>query len=54
MTICIIGNGLSALALAKTLVNQNIYVDLLVKKKNLKVGGFKCRILKVCCTVCSL
>ena len=37
MTICIIGNGLSALALAKTLVNQNIYVALLVKKKNLKV-----------------
>jgi hypothetical protein len=26
-------NGLSALTLAKALVNQNIYVDILTKKK---------------------
>ena len=34
MTICIIGNSLSALTLAKALVKQNIYVDVLCKKKN--------------------
>ena len=32
MKICILGSGLSALALAKALVNEKIYVDLLVKK----------------------
>ena len=36
MTVCILGNGLSALTLAKTLVNQNIYVDVLFQKKELK------------------
>jgi 2-octaprenyl-6-methoxyphenol hydroxylase len=34
MTICILGNGLSALTLAKALVNQNIYVDIVFQKKN--------------------
>ena len=33
MRICIIGGGLTSLALAKALVNQNIYVDLLTDKK---------------------
>ena len=33
MRICIIGGGLTSLALAKALVNQNIYVDLLGDKK---------------------
>ena len=35
MKICILGSGLSALALAKALVNEKIYVDLLAKKKKL-------------------
>jgi len=36
MRICIIGGGLTSLALAKALINQNIYVDLLGdKKKNI-------------------
>jgi len=34
MTICIIGNNLTALTLAKALVNLNIRVDLLYNKKN--------------------
>ena len=34
MTICIIGNGLTALTLAKALIKQNIYVDVLYEKKN--------------------
>ena len=33
MRVCIIGSGLSSLALAKALVNQNIYVDILIDKK---------------------
>ena len=33
MRICIIGSGLTSLALAKALVNQNIYVDILIDKK---------------------
>ena len=33
MKVCILGNGLSSLALAKTLVNQNIYVELIDGKK---------------------
>ena len=33
MRICIIGSGLTSLALAKALVNQNIYVDILREKK---------------------
>ena len=34
MKVCIIGQGLSSLALAKALINQNINVDLLFSKKN--------------------
>ncbi len=33
MKICIIGCGLTSLALAKALVNQNIHVDILFGKK---------------------
>ena len=33
MRICIIGSGLTSLALAKALVNQNLYVDILRDKK---------------------
>ena len=33
MRVCILGSGLSSLALAKALVNQNIYVDLIAQKK---------------------
>ena len=36
MKVCIIGNSLSSLTLAKALVNQNIYVHNLVKVKNTK------------------
>ena len=38
MSVCILGNGLSSLTLAKALVNQNIYVELITQKKNLKIG----------------
>ena len=33
MTICIVGNSLTALTLAKALTKQNIYVDVLYEKK---------------------
>jgi len=33
MKVCILGAGLSSLTLAKALVNENIFVDLLTKKK---------------------
>ena len=33
MRICLIGSGLTSLALAKVLVNQNIHVDILRDKK---------------------
>ena len=33
MKVCILGSGLSALTLAKALVNQNIFVDILASKK---------------------
>ena len=33
MKICLIGSGLTSLALAKALVNQNIHVDILFGKK---------------------
>ena len=36
MRVCILGNGLSSLALSKALVNQNIYVDLITKKKQIR------------------
>ena len=38
MAICIIGNGLSALTLAKALVEQNIFVDVMCDKKNLHIS----------------
>ena len=38
MTICILGNGLTALTLAKALTKQNIYVDVLYNKKNLNIN----------------
>tara|TARA_B100001250_G_scaffold9666_1_gene8366 strand:- start:2900 stop:3976 length:1077 start_codon:yes stop_codon:yes gene_type:complete len=34
MKVCIIGNGLSSLTLAKALINENIYVDIFTQKKN--------------------
>ena len=37
MTVCILGNSLTALTLAKALVNYEIYVDLLFNKKNYKI-----------------
>jgi 2-octaprenyl-6-methoxyphenol hydroxylase len=33
MRVCILGDGLSALTLAKALINQNIFVDIFIKKK---------------------
>ena len=38
MTICILGNSLTALTLAKALTNQNIYVDVLFNKKNIDIN----------------
>jgi 2-octaprenyl-6-methoxyphenol hydroxylase len=38
MSVCILGNGLSSLTLAKALVNQNIHVELISQKKNQKIG----------------
>ena len=37
MRVCIIGSGLSALALAKALVNQNVFVDIVSNSKNRKI-----------------
>ena len=33
MKVCILGNGLTGLTLAKALVNKNIHVDLFTQKK---------------------
>jgi 2-octaprenyl-6-methoxyphenol hydroxylase len=38
MKICILGNGLTALTLAKALIKQNIYVDVLHSIKNLNIS----------------
>jgi 2-octaprenyl-6-methoxyphenol hydroxylase len=38
MTVCILGNSLTALTLAKTLVNYKINVDLFSSKKNYKIS----------------
>ena len=35
MKVCILGSGLSALTLAKALVNQKICVDILLSKKKI-------------------
>ena len=37
MKVCILGNGLTALTLAKALTKQNIYVDVLYNKKNVGI-----------------
>jgi len=36
MKVCVVGDGLSALTLAKALVNQNVFVDILAEKKGRK------------------
>ena len=36
MKVCILGSGLSALTLAKALVNENISVDMVSSEKKLK------------------
>ncbi len=38
MRVCVLGSGLSALTLAKALVNENIYVDILSLNKNHKIS----------------
>ena len=38
MRVCILGNSLSSLTLAKALVNQKIYVDLIIQKKLYKIN----------------
>ena len=38
MKVSILGSGLTALTLAKALVNQNIYVEIISQKKNQKIG----------------
>ena len=35
MRVCIIGDGLSSLTLAKALINENIYVDVFGPKKKI-------------------
>ena len=39
MTVCILGNSLTALTLAKVLVNYEIDVDVIFNKKNYKISG---------------
>ena len=41
MTVCIIGSGLSALTLAKALVNKKIYVDIFMSKKKIKLTSLE-------------
>ena len=38
MTVCILGNSLTALTLAKALTKQNIYVDVFHSIKNLNIS----------------
>jgi len=38
MTVCILGNGLTALTLARALVNCEIDVDVLYNKKNYMIS----------------
>jgi hypothetical protein len=38
MTVCILGNSLTALTLAKILVNYEINVDVIFNKKNYKIS----------------
>ena len=37
MRVCILGSGLTALTLAKALVNQNVFVDVVSDGKNYKL-----------------
>ena len=37
MKICIIGNSLTSLTLAKALVNREIFVDIFYKNKNIEI-----------------
>ena len=39
MTVCILGNGLTAMTLAKALVNCKINVDVYFNKKNYKINN---------------
>ena len=39
MTVCILGNGLTALTLAKALVNHEISVDVFSNKKNYRINN---------------
>ena len=39
MTVCIVGNGLTALTLAKSLVNCKIDVEVFTNKKNYKISN---------------
>ena len=39
MTVCILGNSLTALTLAKALVNYEIDVDVIFNKKNYKINN---------------
>ena len=41
MTVCILGNGLTALTLAKALVNNEINVDVFYNKKNYKISDMR-------------
>ena len=38
MTVCILGSGLTALALAKALVNQNVFVDVVSDRDNYQIS----------------
>ena len=38
MRVCILGSGLTALTLAKALVNQNVFVDVVLDGKNYKLS----------------
>jgi 2-octaprenyl-6-methoxyphenol hydroxylase len=39
MTVCILGNSLTALTLAKVLINYKVNVDLIFNKKNYKISN---------------
>ena len=39
MTVCIIGNGITALTLAKALVNNKIHVDVLFNKEKYEISN---------------
>ena len=41
MTVCILGNNLTALTLAKVLVNYEIDVDVIFNKKNYKLNDVR-------------